>query len=72
MSIEDLPPFLTVAQVQELCQLSRTQVYEQTTRYRVTGGTAGIPVVEFGRCLRIPKAALLRMALLDEGDNHAA
>ena len=35
-----------------------------------------MPVTEFGRSLRVPKAALMRMALVDPdaevGDDHAA
>ena len=60
-----LPPFLRVEQAQELTQLGRSQLYEQTLRWRETGGREGIPVVQFGRCLRIPTAALLRLAQID-------
>ncbi|MCU1497586.1 MAG: DNA-binding protein [Acidimicrobiales bacterium] len=65
MRIEDPPPFLRVDQAQELTQLGRTQVYEQTRRFLDTDGREGIPVVRFGRSLRIPKAALLRLALVE-------
>lgn len=62
MRFEDLPPFLRVDQAQELTQLGRSQMYEQTRRWRESGGKEGIPVVNFGRCLRVPTAALLRLA----------
>jgi len=62
MRFDDLPPFLRIEQAQEITQLGRSQLYEQTKRWRATGGKEGIPVVRFGRCLRIPKAALLRLA----------
>lgn len=65
MRIADLPPFLRVEQAQELTQLGRTQLYEQTRLWRETDGREGIPVVRFGRALRIPTAALLRLALVD-------
>ena len=65
MRHDDLPPFLRVEQAQELTQLGRSQLYEQTRRWRETGGKEGIPVVRFGRCLRIPTAALLRLAQID-------
>ncbi len=65
MRIEDLPPFLRVDQAQELTQLGRTQLYEQTRLWRETDGREGIPVVRFGRSLRIPTSALLRMALVE-------
>lgn len=76
MRYEDLPPFLRVEQAQERTQLGRSQLYEQTRLWRESGGKEGIPVVQFGRCLRIPTAALLRMALIDldagAGDTDAA
>lgn len=65
MNIDDLPPFLRVEQAQELTQLGRSQIYEQTRLWRETEGQEGIPVVRFGRCLRIPTAALLRMAHIE-------
>ncbi len=69
-------PSFELEQAQELTQLGRSQLYEQTRRWRETGGKEGIPVVEFGRCLRIPTAALLRMALIHPdataGDSDAA
>jgi len=71
MRHEDLPPFLRVEQAQELTQLGRSQLYEQTRRWRETNGAEGIPVVRFGRCLRIPTAALLRLALIEVDDSTA-
>ena len=68
MRFEDLPPFLRMDQAQELTQLGRSQLYEQARRWRVSGGKEGIPNVRFGRCLRIPTAALLRLA---QGDVQA-
>ncbi len=65
MRYDDLPPFLRVEQAQELTQLGRSQLYEQTGLWRESGGRQGIPVVQFGRRLRIPTAALLRLALID-------
>lgn len=71
MRIEDLPPFLRIEQAQELTQLGRAHIYAETRRWRATGGREGIPVVTFGRCLRIPTAALLRLAGLDPaGGDH--
>ncbi|MDP9409502.1 MAG: DNA-binding protein [Actinomycetota bacterium] len=74
MRFDDLPPFLRIEQAQELTQLGRSQIYDLTRRWRETGGKEGIPVVQFGRCLRIPTAGLLRLALIEpsEGDDNAA
>lgn len=65
MRIEDLPPFLRMDQVQALTQLGRSQLYEQARLWRETGGAEGIPNVRFGRCLRIPTAALLRLGAIE-------
>jgi len=56
-------------QAQELTQLGRSQLYEQARRWRASGGKEGIPNVRFGRCLRIPTAALLRLAQGDIEDH---
>lgn len=72
MRHEDLPPFLRVEQAQELTQLGRSQLYELTRRWRETNGAEGIPVVRFGRCLRIPTAALLRLALIESDPSQGA
>ena len=37
--------------------------YEQARRYLATGGAAGIPVVQIGSCFRVPRWALLELAL---------
>lgn len=52
-------PYLTVPQVQRLTQLSRTQVYRMIELYNETDGAEGIPSVRFGRCVRVPRHALL-------------
>ncbi len=72
MRLSDLPPFLRVEQAQELTQLGRTQVYEQARRWLDSGGKEGIPAVRFGRCVRIPTAALLAMAGLDDAASDAS
>ena len=48
------------------CRVGRNQAYELARVWRATGGERGVPVVEFGRLLRVPKAALLRLAGLAE------
>jgi hypothetical protein len=70
MRFDELPPFLRMDQAQELTQLGRSQLYEQARRWRASGGKEGIPNVRFGRSLRIPTAALLRLADVEaEGDD---
>ena len=65
MHLEDLPLFLRIEEAQRLTQLGRSHIYEQTRRWRESGGKEGIPCVLWGRCLRIPTAALLRLAGLE-------
>jgi hypothetical protein len=50
----------------EILRIGRNQVYELARVWRATGGERGVPVVEFGRLLRVPKAALMRLAGLSE------
>lgn len=72
MRIEDLPPFLRIEEARELTQLSRAQIYAQTQLWRRSGGRAGIPVVTFGRCLRVPTAPLLRLAGIEVEDDSVS
>ena len=65
--LDTYPPFLTVPQVMELTQLGRSQVYKLMEVWDATDGAEGIPFVRFGRCKRIPKAALLALG----SDLHA-
>jgi len=62
VTLADAPDFLTVEETARLLRLGRTQVYELTRAWRATGGQRGLPVVAFGRRLRVPKSELLRLA----------
>lgn len=54
--------FLTVDEAAEVLGVSRNTAYQATQRYRKTGGLEGLPVIKIGGCLRVPVAALERMA----------
>jgi excisionase family DNA binding protein len=58
MMLDDLPPFLTVAQAAAVLQLGRSKVYELTVEYDRSGGKSGLPFVWFGCQKRVPRAAL--------------
>lgn len=60
MALADLPDFLTVEEAAEVLRLGRSRAYELTKRWRETGGAEGIPVVQLGRQLRVPKTWILR------------
>lgn len=59
---EPLPDFLTVEEAAAILRIGRTVAYALTRQWRATNGEAGIPVVSFGRQLRVPRAALEAIA----------
>lgn len=42
-------------EIRRVLRVSRTTVYCMAREYRVTDGRSGIPVVEIGRRLRVPR-----------------
>lgn len=66
MVLAEAPDFLTMEEAASVLRIGRNQVYELARVWRATGGERGVPVVEFGRLLRVPKAALMRLAGLAE------
>lgn len=54
----ELPEFLTVEEAAALLRIGRTSAYALAREWRETGGQRGLPVVELGRQLRVPRAAL--------------
>ena len=64
MTLGEAPDFLTMEETAQILRIGRNQVYELARVWRATGGERGVPVVELGRRLRVPKAALLRLAEL--------
>ena len=62
MLLADAPDFLTMVETAKILRIGRNQAYEQARLWLDTGGERGVPVVEFGCSLRVPKAALMRIA----------
>jgi hypothetical protein len=62
VSLDDLPDFLTVEEAAAVLRIGRTSAYLLSQRWRISGGRTGLPVQRVGRLLRVPRAALLRMA----------
>ena len=58
--LDDLPPFLTVVQAAEACQISKSKAYGLTVDWERTDGERGLPFVRFGNQKRVPRAALER------------
>ena len=53
-----LPQFLTVEEAASVVRIGRTAAYQLAARYEATDGREGLPVVRFGRLLRVPRARL--------------
>ncbi|MGH9099703.1 MAG: helix-turn-helix domain-containing protein [Acidimicrobiales bacterium] len=62
MSLDELPEFLTVEEAAAVLRIGRTSAYLLCQRWRFSRGEAGLPVVQVGRQLRVPRAALVRLA----------
>jgi len=72
MSATNLTPqdeVLTIEEAAALLRISRNAAYAAARQWRVTGGTSGIPCIEIGRTLRVPRASLDRL-LDDHGGEH--
>jgi excisionase family DNA binding protein len=52
------PDYLTVEEAARVLRIGRTAAYALARRWRDTDGREGLPVTEFGRLLRVPRAAL--------------
>jgi hypothetical protein len=49
---------LTVEEAARLIRVGRTKAYAMTREWRATNGRSGLPVVDFGNVLRVPRRAL--------------
>jgi hypothetical protein len=58
VSFAELPEVLTIEEAAKVLRIGRGAAYTLARRYRATRGRQGLPVVEFGRSLRVPRRAL--------------
>jgi hypothetical protein len=65
VTLEDLPPFLTIEQAADVLSISRTAGYALANRWLKTAGDEGLPVIRLGRTLRVPRAAIERFENID-------
>lgn len=56
------PAFLTVEEAAAVLRIGRTAAYLLAGRWEDTSGAEGLPVVRFGRLLRVPVHELQRLA----------
>lgn len=52
------PDFLTVEEASRIARIGRTTAYEIAREYETTAGASGLPVVRFGKQLRVPRCPL--------------
>lgn len=52
---------LTIDEAAAVLRISRNAAYAAAREWRATGGKAGIPCIEIGRTLRVPRADLDRL-----------
>jgi excisionase family DNA binding protein len=62
-TLEDYPELMTVEEAAEYLRVSRALGYQLARQYRITHGAAGLPVMQVGRCLRVPRQELARLAV---------
>jgi hypothetical protein len=55
---EGLPILLTVEEAGELLRIGRTKAYAMAREWRETEGRSGLPVIDLGHVLRVPRRAL--------------
>jgi len=60
---ETHPPteVLTIEEAAAILRISRNAAYTLARQWRATGGRVGLPCIELGRSLRVPRAALRQM-----------
>jgi hypothetical protein len=58
VSYEGLPLLLTVEEASELLRIGRTKAYAMAREWRETEGRSGLPVIDLGNVLRVPRRAL--------------
>lgn len=61
MGLDSEPQTLTVEEAARVLRIGRTTAYALAREWRATGGRSGLPVLELGRSLRVPRAALVRL-----------
>ena len=58
MSGEGVPVLLTVEEAGALLRIGRTKAYAMAREWRETDGRSGLPVIDLGHVLRVPRPAL--------------
>lgn len=64
-----LPEVLTIEEAADLLRISRNTAYTLARMWRETDGRKGLPVIELGRTLRVPRARIERLISGEPGDH---
>jgi hypothetical protein len=59
--VSAVPDFLTIEEAAAILRIGRTAAYALGREYLATGGLSGLPVMRFGRLLRVPRVKLEAM-----------
>ena len=59
MDIDALPDMLRVDEAAAVLRISRSRAYDEVAAFQRSGGGEGLPSIRIGRCLRVPKRALI-------------
>ena len=54
-----------------MLRISRTLAYELANQYRKSGGSKGLPCTQLAGCLRVPRWALLKLAMTGQVERLA-
>ena len=54
---------LTIEEAARVLRIGRSLAYQLAQEYEASGGVSGLPVIRVGGCLRVPRWALLELAL---------
>jgi hypothetical protein len=58
-----IAPVLTIEEAAAVLRISRTLAYQLAAEYQCSGGMSGMPCLRIAGCLRVPRWALLELAL---------
>jgi hypothetical protein len=54
---------LTVEEAGRVLRIGRSLTYQLAREYEISGGVSGLAVIRLGGCLRVPRWALIELAL---------